>query len=77
MELDSILLSRIDESKFLPKLQVDRVVILYPIDIIALLTGQQWVKIIIKKRNKQISANETVTLVIEAGDGIGTRASKE
>jgi hypothetical protein len=41
MELDSILLSRIDESKFLPKLQVDGVVILYTIDIIAFLTGQQ------------------------------------
>jgi hypothetical protein len=46
MEFDSILLSRIDESKFLPKLQVDRVVILYPIDIIALLTGQQWTPLI-------------------------------
>ena len=35
------------------------------------------VKIIISKKKKQISAKETVTLLIEAGDGIGTHASKE
>ena len=43
---DTSLLSQSDKLSYLPKLQVERVVIFQPIEIIILLPGQQWLSII-------------------------------